>query len=486
MLKENATILNIKHEVLYHVAKLAFAGKLEEKKEELPYTIIPGPHAQFRCCVYREREIIRQRIRLAEGQNPVGTNASKNVVQVIPSACEGCPITRFVVTDNCQKCMSKRCQQACNFDAITMLRDRAHIDPQKCRECGKCSKACPYNAIADLMRPCKRTCPVDAISMDENGLVVIDDEKCIQCGSCTKDCPFGALADRSSLVDVIGEIRAQKKVYAMAAPAGEGMFGANVSMGVLAAAIRQLGFTDLFEVALGADFVADSEAKEWAEAYKEGKKMTTSCCPAFVNMIQKHFPELTDHVSTTVSPMAATARIIKAMEPDAVCVFIGPCISKKSEIIDARPGENADYVLTFEELSCMFDAQGIELGSFGENLQQGSIYGKKFANAGGVTEAVLEALKEQEENTDIKVEGCSGARECKKALSLLKFGKLQADFIEGMACEGGCVNGPGTLKLAPMLARDRNMLLSRADGREIRAAVEKYKEWNVEMHRRHS
>ncbi|SFR71309.1 4Fe-4S dicluster domain-containing protein [Anaeromicropila populeti] len=484
MLEKDATIGNVKHEVLYKVAKLAFAAELKEKEEQIPFDIIPGPQANFRCCIYREREIIRERVRLAQGK-PAGSNSNnKNTVQVIKSACEGCPITRFVVTDNCQKCMSKKCQQACHFNAITMLRDRAFIDPQNCKECGMCAKACPYNAIADLMRPCKRSCPVDAISMDENHIVVIDEEKCIRCGACIKDCPFGAIADRSSMVDVINEINMGKKVYAMIAPAGEGQFGSHVSMGVLAEACKSLGFEEMYEVALGGDMVADSEAAEWAEAYKEGKKMTTSCCPAFVNMIQKHFPQVYENMSTTISPMAAVHRYIRSMEPEAVTVFIGPCIAKKSEVCTSQGKDNADYALTFEELYAMLKAKDVNLSSFGSNRQQASIYGKRFANAGGVTNAVLKALEEQGESTDIKVRQCNGAMECKKALALLKNGKLPEDFIEGMICEGGCVNGPGSIKRELQAKKDREKLLLAADGRGIEENLNKFEAEKISMHRK--
>lgn len=473
MLEKDATIGNVKHEVLFKVAKLAFAGELEAKEDQIPYDIIPGPQANFRCCIYREREIVRERVRLAKGLEPATGNACKNTVQVISSACEGCPITRFVVTDNCQKCMAKKCQQACNFQAITMLRDRAYIDPQKCKECSKCSQACPYNAIADLMRPCKKSCPVDAISMDENNIVVIDETKCIRCGQCIKDCPFGAISDSSHMAEVIDTIvKGEKPVYAMVAPAGEGQFGPNVSMGVLREALKELGFEDMVEVALGGDLVADSEAAEWAEAYKEGKKMTTSCCPAFVNMIKKHFPEVLDNMSTTVSPMAAVARMIRAKDPNAITVFFGPCIAKKSEVAKNKGKDNADYALTFEELHAMLRAKDVQLSTFGEHMQQGSIYGKRFANAGGVTKAVLKALEEQEEDTNIKVKQCNGAIDCKRALTLLKLGKLPEDFIEGMCCEGGCVNGPGSVKRETLAKKDREKLLSQADDRGIRPNLE--------------
>lgn len=487
MFREDSTIGNVKHEVLKAVAKLAFEGKLNENIDKIPYDLIPGPQANFRCCIYREREIIRQRVRLAQGKAPSADKDNKNIVQVIPAACEGCPITRYIVTDNCQKCMGKKCQQACNFGAISMGRDRAYIDPAKCKECGKCSQACPYNAIADLMRPCKRSCPVDAISMDEYGIVKIDEEKCIHCGSCIKDCPFGAIADRSFMVDVINMINVEGlDVYAMFAPAGEGQFGADATVGAMRKAVKELGFTDMYEVSLGGDMVAESEAKEWAEGYKEGKKMTTSCCPAFVNMIKKHFPQLLENMSTTVSPMAAVSRMIKAMNPNAVTVFIGPCIAKKSEVIDSIGTGNADYALTFEELNCMLEAKGVNPADYKEEtLQQGSIYGKRFGNAGGVTKAVVQALNELGECSDVKVRQCNGGAECKKALMLLKAGKLPEDFIEGMACEGGCVNGPGSTRPELQAKKDREALLAMADDREIVPTVTPYyEEYQFSMHRK--
>lgn len=485
MLEESVNIATIKHEVLRKVAKIAFAGKLDEKQDAIPYDLIPGPSANFRCCIYKEREIIRQRVRLARGLSPSANKDNKNIVQVINSACEGCPITRFVVTDNCQKCMSKKCQGACHFGAINMLRDRAYIDPNHCKECGKCTEACPYNAIADLMRPCKRSCPVDAITMDENNIVVINEEKCIHCGACIKDCPFGAISDRSFMVDVINIMKqTDTPIYAMAAPAGEGQFGSGVTMGMLREALKELGFDDMYEVALGGDLVAASEAEELAEKHREGKKMTTSCCPAFVNMIKKHYPQVIENMSTTVSPMAGVSRLIKAMHPNAITVFIGPCIAKKSEVLDSLGKDNADYALTFEEISAMLNAREINPASYSDNIQQGSIYGKRYGNAGGVAASVVEALKEKEEDIKIAIRGCNGAAECKKGLLLLKAGKLPEDFIEGMICVGGCVNGPGSIKGEIAAKKDREALLAKADDRKIYENLDTYKEFEFSMHRK--
>lgn len=482
MLSNDATILKIKHEVYYQVAKMAYEGTFDEKKDDIPFIMMPGPKAQFRCCVYKEREIVRQRVRLAEGLCP-GTRHSDNVVQVINSACEECPIARYTVTDNCRLCMMKACKQACKFDAVTMGRDRAYIDPNKCRECGQCAKACPYNAIADLVRPCMKTCPVDAITMNEYGVSKIDEEKCIECGQCIHSCPFGAIASKGYIVDVIKEIKAGKRVYAMIAPSSEGQFGADITMSSWRTAAKKLGFADLYEVGLGGDMTAYAEAQEWTEAYKNGKKMTTSCCPAFVNMIKKHFPELLDNMSTTVSPMCAVSRMIKAMDPGAVTVFIGPCVAKKSEIKDKSIEGNADYVLTFGEIRAMLRAKNVKLEPEPDNRQEASVFGKRFGNGGGVTAAVLESMKELGQETDCKVAKCSGAAECKKMLTLMKFGKLPEDFIEGMACEGGCVGGPSSHRSELPSRKDRDTLIAQADSRNIEENLAEYDMASFSMHR---
>ncbi len=482
MVTNDATILRMKHEVLTEVARLAWEGVLEENEEELPYKLSPGPKARFRCCIYKEREIFRQRIRLAEGKCPTGST-STNVVQVISAACEECPIASYIVTDNCRKCMGKACQSSCNFGAITMSDTRAHIDPNKCKECGKCAQACPYNAIAHLERPCKKVCPVDAITYDEYGICVIDEKKCIQCGACIHSCPFGAIGTRTFLVDIINLINAGKPVYAMIAPAAEGQFGKDITMASWRTALKKVGFKDMIEVALGGDMTAAAEAAEWAEAYKEGKKMTTSCCPAFVNMIRQHFPTLVDNMSTTVSPMVAISRMIKEKDPGAITVFIGPCIAKKSETLDLNIEGNVDYAVTFGEIRAMMRAKGVEVEPEENTYQDGSVFGKRFGNAGGVTKAVVQCFKEMNENIEPEVMQCSGGAECKKALLLLKVGKLPADFIEGMVCVGGCVGGPSKHKSEMESKRDRDALIAQAENREVHANIKDLGVDKVHMHR---
>ena len=481
MITNDATLLKIKHEVLYEVAKLAYAGRLEDERDDLPYKMVPGPQPAFRCCIYREREVIRQRIRLAEGKAP-GVEDDGNIVQVINSACEGCPISRFVVTDNCQKCMGKACQSACRFGAISMGRDKSYIDPSKCKECGQCAKACPYNAIADLVRPCMKSCPVDAISVADNGtgIAVIDKDKCIQCGSCIHKCPFGAIGSKTFIADIIKKMRSDLKVFAMMAPATIGQFGADITMASWRTALKKIGFYDVVDVGLGADMTAMSEAKEWMEAKENGKKKTTSCCPAFKKYIEKHFPELKDVISETVSPMCAVSRYIKKKYPGAVTVFIGPCIAKKSESLSGEK-DTADYALTYGEIRAMLRAKGVKLEPEEDTDDQSSIYGKKFANAGGVTAAVLESMKELGCTDDVSVCKCSGIAECKKALTLLKVGRLPEDFIEGMACEGGCVGGPSRHRAPNVAMRDRNEALSKSSDISIMDNLDKQEAAAVDM-----
>ena len=247
--------------------------------------------------------------------------------------------------------------------------------------------------------------------------------------------------------------------------------------------MKAVGFKDFIEVGLGGDLTAAAEAEEWAEAYRENKKMTTSCCPAFVNMIRRHYPELADNISTAVSPMCAVSRLIKAKEPDAVTVFIGPCISKKSEAKDFGIEGNADYVLTYSEIHAIMKARDVEFEEDTNDYQEASIYGKRFGNSGGVTAAVLQSLKEAENEIDAKVNVCNGAAECKKALLLMKLGRLPEDFIEGMVCEGGCVGGPSAFQDQMKAKRTRDKLIADADDRGVLENLKNYDLDSFSMHR---
>ncbi len=486
MVTNDSGINVVRRKVGSEVCRLEWEGNLDQEHvEKLIHEISPGPKPLYRCCVYKEREIVRGRVRLASGMNAVPGSETKNVVQVVEAACDDCPISSYTVTDNCRFCLGKACLSSCKFGAISLGPTRMHIDPAKCKECGMCAKSCPFGAIVHLERPCKKACPVDAISYDEYGFCRIDEEKCIHCGHCIHNCPFGAIGAKSFLTNIIRDIKAGKEVYAMCAPASEGQFGKDIGMASIKAAVKKLGFTDMVEVGLGGDMTAAYEAKEWIEAKKEGRKMTTSCCPAFISMLRHNFPkQYEENKSSTVSPMVAVSRYLKAIHPGCVTVFIGPCIAKKGETLNEFIADRPNYAITFHELSDLMKSKGIEFKPVPEDYQESSVYGKKFATSGGVAAAVLEVMDEMGEDiSDISLMSCAGGAECKKALMMLKSGRLKEDFIEGMMCPGGCVGGPSRQKTDIEISRARDVLLKRADSRKILDNLKNYPMDQFSMYR---
>lgn len=459
-------VFQIKYEVWREVARLAYEGTLEEKYEFLPEKICPGPFPEHRCCIYREREITRQRVRMAMGKSPEEED-NGNIVQVIDPACADCPISGYLVTENCQNCIGKSCINACRFDAVIPGKRITEIDRYKCKECGLCARSCPYNAIVHIKRPCKSSCPVDALVYDDYGLAKIDTEKCVQCGQCVLNCPFAAISGRTSIVPVIKAIQSERPVYAMLAPAAEGQHGKEITIASWRKAAKAIGFDDLYEVGLGADLTAASEAEEWAEALKTGELKTTSCCPAFVGYVKKFYPELAGSISTTVSPMCQLSRMIKAREPNAITVFLGPCMSKKAEVRYEEIAGNADYALTLNEFEAMIHSQGLDLEPCEEDARQCSVFGKRFATAGGVADACVQYLREQGFSEELKIVKASGPREIKQTLDLAKAGKLDAQFIEGMFCDGGCFHGPCGNEHNAKAKRARDAMLAESDDRTI-------------------
>ena len=439
MPKFDTDVQELKYRVLKEVARAAYDGTLLEEYNEIPKKISPGPDSNMRCCIYKERAIVADRIKLALG----GNKSNPNVVEVISIACDECPLGGYEVLDRCRGCLAHRCKKACPRDAIIFdeRTRRAIIDKTKCVNCGLCAKACQYNAIQNFLRPCEQACKVKAISVGEDFAAKINDEKCVQCGACVYQCPFGAIMDKSSIVDVINDIKASdfsKKypVYAIVAPAISAQYE---SLGKIITAIKRLGFHNVIEAALGADLVAYNEAKE----LEEKGFLTSSCCPTFVAYIKKNFPKLIPNISHNPSPMAALAKWIKENEPTAKVVFIGPCVSKKMEIKQESVKPYVDYVLTFEELQALIDARNIDLESLEESpLDNASYFGRIFARVGGLSDAVVQALKEQESTFEAKSYVCDGIENFRLALLKAQSGKADFNFIEGMGCIGGCIGGP--------------------------------------------
>ncbi len=447
MRKFESNVQLIKYEVLREVTRLAMEGRLAEEYKKIPEIIIPGPKPKTRCCIYKERAIINERVKLAMEVE----SGDSNIIQILEIACDECPINRFTITEACRGCLAHRCSEACPADAIFYSGQRAYINQEKCIECGKCRDACQYNAVSDVLRPCRNACPTKAITIGQKDKkAIIDHTKCIQCGVCTIQCPFGAIMDKSSIVNVVDVLKKSKKssesnVYAVIAPAIASQF-TDVKIGQVVDAIKKLGFNDVIEVALGADIVTLNETDEFAETIEEKKLMTSSCCPAFVSYIEKSYPELLDKVSTSVSPMIAISRLIKKMDDKATIVFVGPCTAKKAEINKEGLRGSTDYVLTFEELCAMIDAAGIKIEQCQEApLNNASFFGRVFARTGGLTEAIKHVINEKKIEVDFKPIKCDGIKECDKALKIAKVGRLQENFIEGMACKGGCIGGAASL-----------------------------------------
>ncbi|MDD5796569.1 MAG: 4Fe-4S dicluster domain-containing protein [Oscillospiraceae bacterium] len=444
MRKFDTKIQYLKYKVLREVARHAFNDTLVESFNDIAKVIVKDKPT-MRCCIYKERAIVAERIKLATG----GDKSNPNVIEVIDIACDECPMGGFSVTDACRGCVAHRCEDVCKRGAISFdSEQKAHIDKEKCIECGKCSEVCPYGAILNFTRPCVRACKIKAISMSENKAAYIDNNKCISCGACVYQCPFGAISDKSYILEVIDYIKESAKnqdmnLYAVVAPSIASQF-TYAKTGQVVSGIKELGFNKVVEAALGADMVAYSEGKELVEK----GKLTSSCCPAFVTYIRKAFPALTDYISSNLSPMATISKYIKEYDPKAKVVFIGPCTAKKAEIRTPEVRQYVDSAITFEELQALFDARDIEITELGETpLDNASYYGRIFARCGGLADAVAQSLKEQglDENFTLNGLSCDGIEECRAALLRLNKGVLPNNFIEGMACTGGCVGGAGCL-----------------------------------------
>ena len=439
MRKFDTKVQHLKYKVLREVARLAWDGTLFEGMMDIPKKIVPGNEPTMRCCVYKERAILGERVKLAIG----GDKENPNIIEVIDIACDECPVGGYEVTNACRGCLAHRCEDVCKRGAISFDKNHvAHIDKSKCVECGACAKVCPYTAIVGRKRPCQNACKVKAIAMNDQKAATIDNNKCIQCGACVYQCPFGAIMDKSFIVDAIEMLKnKENKVYAIVAPSISSQF-TYAKLGQVITGLKELGFHTVIEAALGADMVALAEARELAEK----GFLTSSCCPAFVRYVKTAFPTIAQHISHNPSPMVALAKYIKDNTPGAKVVFIGPCTAKKAEAQLAEVKPYVDNVLTFEELQALFDSRDMDLSALEEGvLDNASYFGRIFARSGGLTDAAVQALKEQGIEFQVKPVVCDGIEECKLALLKKSKNVLPGNFIEGMACVGGCINGAGCL-----------------------------------------
>ena len=460
-------ITKIRRSVFREVARVAFeSDNINDDIEAIPYKITPGDVPLYRDSIYRERAIAAERVRLAMGlslrpeNKPVhvtsGLSASNisdkyyepPLMQVIPSACDMCEHNVYEVTNQCHGCIAHPCIEVCPKGAISMVNGKSFIDRDKCIKCGKCKAICPYDAITKKMRPCASACGVNAIESDEQGRAVINNEKCVSCGQCMVSCPFGAIADKSQIFQLIQAIKKGDEVVAAVAPAIIGQFGKDVRLWKIKAALLDLGFAEVYEVALGADIGAITEAHHYVDKVTTGELpfLLTSCCPSW-SMLAKHtLPDMVDTVSNALTPMVATARSIKQKRPNARVVFVGPCASKKLEASRRSVRSDVDFVITFEELAAMFEAKGIDFATYDKEVpvHDATGAGRGYAVATGVASAIEQCINEYYPDVDVYIEHAEGLSDCQKMLLLAKAGKKDGCLIEGMACPGGCVAGAGT------------------------------------------
>ena len=459
----------LRRQVFVEMARVAFETDKSEIKdaiEAIPFKITPGDKPLYRESIWRERAICSERLRLAMGlslrpeDKPVHLTSGLResdiadkyyeppLMQVIPSACAACAPNMYKVTDNCRGCVAHPCTEVCPKGAVSIVNGKSFIDQSKCIKCGRCKNVCPYDAIAHHTRPCAEACGVKAIESDDLGRAKINSDKCVSCGMCMVSCPFGAIADKSQFFQLIRALRRGDKIIAEVAPSYLGQFGDKATPGKVKAALLKMGFQDVFEVALGADMGAATEAEHYAERVATGKQpfMLTSCCPAWAMLIKRYFPDSADKISNTLTPMVATARTIKKKYPESRVVFIGPCAAKKLEASRRTIRSDVDFVITFEELSAMFEAKGIDFESMEESaaMNDATGAGRGYAVAGGVAGAIEKCIAEYYPDTKVDIQHVEGLEDCRKILLLAKMGKLNGALIEGMGCPGGCVAGAGT------------------------------------------
>lgn len=456
-------VTKIRRRVLTETARLHWNGLLEKEVDALPEMLIQSQNQRYRCCEFKEKAIYAERIKLAMGLSLTKENAKKRLstmakrslklqkppaihqMEVIDIACDNCPIDKFFVTNACRNCLGHNCLQACRRNAIHIVGNQAYIDQASCAECGQCLRACKYGAIIEVHRPCEAACTLQAIKADQDRKARIDFDKCVDCGHCMNSCPFGAISDRSQLIQVINWLKGKEKAVALAAPALVGQMGQRDQLGPVIQALSQIGFADVMEVSLGADMVALAESEEFAQRVpKETGYLLSSCCPSFVKMVKEYAPMQAQNISSVVSPMIALAISVKKDNPEAKIVFIGPCISKKREAMESGV---VDAVLTFEELAALFVAAEVNLATIEaqeDYKASGSKDGQNFAGAGGVNKAMVKGMARFPE-VHFVGKNAQGIKECQDDLKALAQGQASFNFLEGMACSGGCLGGPGAL-----------------------------------------
>ena len=450
--------IHLKKEILIRLVKAFFSEDFEEGIRKIPYDMRPkGSEVPFRCCIYKERAILKDRTIAGLGfsieeddettllstyaKNAMGRKeVEKNTLTVLEAACKGCVPSQVYVTDLCQGCVARPCQSSCKFGAISIINGKSVIDSSKCKNCKMCIGACPYSAIVKITVPCESACPVGAISKNENGIARIDFDKCISCGKCVAACPFGAVHEKSHIIDILKNMKNGKKVIAMIAPSIVGQFPGTINQ--LRTAMLKIGFDNVYEVAYGADTTTRNEAKEFEERMEKNEPfMTTSCCAAYNNLVERALPEIKPYVSTTKTPLYYTAEYVKQIYPEALTVFVSPCVAKRSECMK---NDNIDFIINYEELGALLVGLKIDVLTCEETEfdVESSKQGRNYGVTGGVAGAVASLAE--------GVNPCVINGLNKDSIKELKNFAAQSscpgcNLIEVMGCEGGCIGGNATI-----------------------------------------
>lgn len=475
-MNNNAQSIHLKKEILIRLVKAFFSEDFAENTRLIPYDMRPkGAEVPYRCCIYKERAILKDRaiaglgfqIEEDDERKSLHTYAKEALkrteldnrnLTVLQAACKGCVASQIHVTDLCQGCVARPCEKTCKFGAISIVDGKSHIDTTKCKKCKMCMNACPYSAIVQTTVPCEAACPVGAISKDETGFASIDFEKCISCGKCIAACPFGAVHERSQLIDILKAIKSDKKVVAMIAPSIVGQFPGTLYQ--LKTAILKAGFDEVIEVAQGADITTKNEAAEFKERMEEGANfMTTSCCAAYNNLVAKHLPEIKPFVSTTKTPLYYTAELVRKEQPESITVFVSPCVAKRSE---GKANDNVDFVMSYEELGAVFIGRQIDVLNCEETEfeTKSSKQGRKFGVSGGVASAV-QFLAPEAKPCIINGLNKATIKELKQYAT--KGECAGCNIVEVMSCEGGCAGGNATINQPRISAKQLNQLLENSE-----------------------
>lgn len=456
-----SNVMFVRHRLLAKLVEMWKNDELVEKIDYLPIEFSPRRSKPLgRCCPHKERAVWKYKSFPLLGFDmtdevdeidPLSKYARKalerkapekeNIMCVIDEACTSCVEINYEVSNLCRGCVARSCYVNCPKDSITFQKNgQAQINHDTCISCGICHKSCPYHAIVYIPVPCEEACPVNAISKDEYGIEHIDESKCIYCGKCLNACPFGAIFEISQTFDVLQSIRRGEETIAIIAPSILGQFKTSIDQ--VYGAFKQIGFTDVIEVAQGAMGTISNEGEELLEKMDEGQSfMTTSCCPSYIELVNKHIPEMKPYVSHTGSPMYYAARVVREKYPNGKIVFVGPCIGKRAEL---RRDEEVDMILTFEEVGAIFQGMGIEIEQAPEyQMSFKSVReAHAFAYNGGVMGAVKSYLGPRAEGvTGIEVADLNKGN-IKMLRSYAKAGKAPGNFIEVMSCPGGCISGP--------------------------------------------